>query len=401
MPEVTTPPVGVSLRPQVRIAGDVDVTIGERVTGLSVRHCLGAPSRLTFEVSARGSTEDDGAEAIDFADRFPLGTPVAIEAGDPAVTIFGGRVTARGHAWSARGPRVSITAHDGLESWTYDQRTRRFVDAAMADVAALVADSYSVSVQVAAAASGLTRSWVQFNQTDLEFFAGVCATVGADFFMEGDELFVQTAARAADSAVSLQYGQSLISFSAETNLSEQRTSIAVHGWDPGTKQAIGRRADFPDAELRECESGPRTLHDDIGRPAGVHLRPAADSLVHADTLARAVYEDRAHRFVIAHGVTDGEPALLVGEWVALSGLDERHDRRYYVREVRHRYNAQDGFTTAFVAQSPCAGQAKAQPSDDDDRGEKCGKDGDGKPGRGRRFDPFARAGRIARGRRRD
>lgn len=400
MPELTTPLVSTSQRPRLIVAGAADEPVSERIVDMAVRQRLNAPARLTLDFSPPVSPAPDQRNPVELAARLAPGTPVAVHIDDPAATLFSGRVTAIEHRWRTHGPYVRITAHDGLDEWAYAERTRRFEDSAMADVAAVLADGHGVSVQVAAADSGLTRSWIQFSQTDAAFLAQVCATVGADFFLEDDELFVQTPARAADSAVSLQYGQGLVSFSAEVNLGGQVTSVSVHGWDPATKQAIGRSAAFPDAELRQCESGPRTLHDQYVQAAPRRLRQAADSHVHADAMARAAYEDRAQRFVTARGAADSHAELLVGEWVAISGLDARHDGRYYLREVRHRFTVRGGFKTAFVAQRPCRGQPEDSSNDSDDQGDPCGGPDGGKPGRRRHFDPLARVGKLARRRRR-
>ena len=75
-------------------------------------------------------------------------------------------------------------------------------------------------------------------------------------------------------------------------------------------------------------------------PRGLHLR-ARD----------AAFDQRARRFVRAHGSTEGNAALRVGTTLQLSGIGRRFDNSYAVVEATHRYDLISGYQTDFIAQS--------------------------------------------------
>ena len=67
------------------------------------------------------------------------------------------------------------------------------------------------------------------------------------------------------------------------------------------------------------------------------------------------YRERARRFVTASGVADGDARIRVGSTLSIGGLGPLFNGKYYVASVRHSYDGQYGFRTAFELERPGLG----------------------------------------------
>ena len=65
--------------------------------------------------------------------------------------------------------------------------------------------------------------------------------------------------------------------------------------------------------------------------------------------------ERARRFVTASGVADGDARIRVGSTLSIGGLGPLFNGKYYVASVRHSYDGQYGFRTAFELERPGLG----------------------------------------------
>ena len=78
----------------------------------------------------------------------------------------------------------------------------------------------------------------------------------------------------------------------------------------------------------------------------------------ARSLARAMYLERARRFVCGTGTTDGTPTVRVGGRVSLSGLGAMLDGTYYVSRARHRFDVEEGYRTELDVERAGIGAAQ-------------------------------------------
>jgi phage protein D len=149
----------------------------------------------------------------------------------------------------------------------------------------------------------------------------------------------------------------LIAFSVLADLARQRTSLTVSGWDVAGKEGIAHTATATAirGELNGHDSGGSVLERAFGERAEqmVHLVPLTAE--EARALAESAYRKMARRFLSGHGVCQGDGRLRVGATVTLAGLGALFDGEYYVTEVRHTFNGQDGYQTYFRVERPGLG----------------------------------------------
>ena len=77
----------------------------------------------------------------------------------------------------------------------------------------------------------------------------------------------------------------------------------------------------------------------------------------AQALADAEFAQRARRFVVAHGLAEGNPSLRVGSFLSLVGLGPRFSNTYYTTATVHRFDTNSGYETEFTAECAYLGGA--------------------------------------------
>ncbi len=344
-------------RPTINVAGTdedalqlglLDLLIVETTAGL-------------YRCEARFGNWGKVGDGMDFLyldrQKLEFGKALKIKIGDEA--IFDGKITAiEAHYQEGAAPELTVLAEDRLQDLRMTRRTRTFADASDADVFQQIAGDHSLSADVSV--SGPTHKVLaQLNQSDLAFLRERARAVDAEVWVEGAKLFAKPRASRNGGAVKLKHGKDLLEFSVIADLSEQRTSVTVSGWDVSAKDAIVEKAEQSaiDAELAGTTSGIEILGSTLAarHEALVHRAPVTSAEAHAQ--AEAQLRMRARRFVVGRGRAQANARLRVGSFVDLDGLGKLFEGKYYLTEVRHVFDAAKGIRTEFTAERPGLGQA--------------------------------------------
>jgi phage protein D len=197
----------------------------------------------------------------------------------------------------------------------------------------------------------------QVNQSDLAFLRERAAAIDAQLWIDNRTLYAQARARRNSGTVTLTYAQDLLEFSVLADLSHQRTSIRVSGWDVAGKRAIDEEArdNVINAELNGGQSGASILgralaqrNERIG-----FATPLSDS--EARSTAQARFRERARRFVTGTGMADGNPKIRVGSILDLQNIGPMFSGKYFVTVARHTFDLRDGYRTTFEVERAAIG----------------------------------------------
>ena len=296
-----------------------------------------------------------------FFDRQTLdfGKEFAVEFGPPGSQsqVFKGRITGiEAHFPSAADPLLTVLAEDRFQDLRMERRTRSFADVSDSDVFSQIASQHGLSPQVDV--DGPTyRVLTQVNQSDLAFLRERAAAVDAEVWVDDRTLHAQARSRRDTGTVGLVYGKTLLEFSALADLSHQRTSVRVSGWDVAGKSALDEEAaeSVVSAELDGKRSGSSVLGQALAERKERVTSAVPLSQTEARATAEALYRARARRFVTARGTADGTPSIRVGSTLDLSGLGDFFDGKYYVRLARHTFDVENGYRTTFEVERPGLG----------------------------------------------
>jgi len=143
------------------------------------------------------------------------------------------------------------------------------------------------------------------------------------------------------------------------DLAHQVTQVTVTGWDykqgqtiSATSQAtaFGQGSGMTGTDwLSTAQLGSRSEH--LGQFSNLNQ-------LEAQALVDAEYLQRTRRFVVAHGVAEGNPNLRVGSWLTLTGLGPRFSNSYYATATVHKFDTDKGYETDFTAECAYLGNAQ-------------------------------------------
>jgi uncharacterized protein len=343
-------------RPTITVGGEVRATLADGLLGLLITEDTAGLARCEAQFGNWGAT---GARA-DFLhfDRRVLefGKDIEIKIGSDA--LFIGRITAlEGRFPQGRPPEIVALAEDRFQDLRKARRTRTFADVSDADVFGSIAQDHGLTPDLAIDGPR-HRVLAQVNQSDLAFLRERARAIDAELWVENRTLHAAAHTRRRSEPLDLAYGAALREFTVLADLADQYTNVAVSGWDVAAKREV------------KHEAGEEAIRSELeGEPSGSSILQSAfgqrtQSLAHTVPLdaqtarfeAETFYRLGARRFVVGAGVAETNPQLRVGASVRLSGLGALFNGRYYLTEVRHLFDGQQGIRTEFTAERPSIGR---------------------------------------------
>jgi phage protein D len=251
-----------------------------------------------------------------------------------------------------RPPLVTVLAEDVLMRLRMTRRMRTYSDVTDADIASELAGEHGLQADVAV--DGPSYDFVQqLNQSDLAFLRERARLVQAELWCTGRTLHFRSRPRREGTSLTLAQGNDLLSVRLCADLSEQRSAVAITGYDARAKRVIEERAgaEVVDAEVSGGRTGPRLVERALGTATTYRVREAALTSAEADAWARAEMLRRGRRFVTVTGTTRGSPDMVVGSKLRLEFVGAPFDGDgYYVTKVTHTFDHANGFRTRFEAE---------------------------------------------------
>lgn len=338
-------------RPRLLLDGAEDTALGRDLIRLETREDDQGVAELEAVFLNFGLGERRSAPGFVHFDRARLdfGRRIAAEVGGE--TFFDGFIGAIGGSYpEQRPPELTILAEDALARLRLARRSRSFEQRSDAAMLREIAGAQGLRDEVALDGPTHALRW-QVGQSELSLLRERAAALDGRIALEDGVLQVRDAPREAP-PIALSRLNELIRFDCRADLAEQRSAVAVHGWDVAAKRGVTGEADAAAARavaLAEGRSGAEIIREAWGEAAeALHLeQPATEG--EARALAEARMKARARRFVTGRGTTSGTPALRVGRKVELLDLGPWFSGLWEVTEVRHRFDQASGFRTDFAA----------------------------------------------------
>jgi phage protein D len=344
-------------RPTVAVAGEDRPFLGEGLTKLLVAEGVEGLFRCEATFGNWGSRE--GRTDFLYFDRSLLDFGKAFTIKLERNVLFEGRIIGlEAHFPEGRPSEIVVLAEDRFQDLRMTRRTRTFADVTDADVIGTIAGDHGLTPQVDA--PGPTyKVLAQVNQSDLAFLRERARSIDAELWMDDRTLHVQARTKRTGSTVRMTFGADLRSFTASADLAGQRTAVKVSGWDVASKESMEHEA--ADAaiagEVGGDESGPRILGAALGKRAETVAHTVPLGADEARARAEGYFRSLARRFVRGRGVAEISAALRVGRHVQFDGLGPMFSGKYYVAEVCHRFDGDEGIRTEFSVERPAIGRA--------------------------------------------
>lgn len=328
------------------------------VTSVSVDLKERSAGRFSFAIASSFDWKRDEflatqhQDQLDLLEVFAFGSTVEIALGYGDVsqleTMIRGIVTEIGTSFSAGStPELTISGVDGLYPLTVGKSTRHWESKpdsfAVEDVARLADLETDVDPT-----NTIVPRIDQTNETDMSLLERLADRNAATFYERDGRLrFGQRRWKAAPVA-ELIWGEGLLSFSPEANLARQIAEVRVHGRSEVKGEAIvGRARAGEETGVRAAEvTGGKQTIKFLARQPVLNVRAPVKNQEEADTLAQAVLDERAQKFVTGSGESIGLPAVLPDTRLTLGGVGRAFSKTYYVTEATHKIDG-SGYRTTF------------------------------------------------------
>lgn len=255
-------------------------------------------------------------------------------------------------------PRLTVLADDRLQDLRMTRRTRSWESSSDADVLRTIAQDHGLTPQIDL--NGPTyAALAQVNQSDLAFARERVRSVGGELWVDGTTFYAKArTGRNQSPSPQLSHGRNLRSFRVSADLAHQRTQVTVSGWDVSAKDSVTHETDdgVLGSELESGDSGASVLQSALGARAETIVHAGARDAAAATAIADAYFRSVARRFVVGHGVAEGDPALRVGRKVEIQGVGPLFSGNYVLAQTRHTFTSAEGYRTEFTVERAFLGQ---------------------------------------------
>ena len=313
------------------------------LTDVVVDHSLHLPSMFTIRL------HNPNMKWLD-DETFREGKKIDIEAGDPPVKLLSGKIAALEPELDQASPALIVRGYD-LSHKLYRGRQRRsFNNVTDSDLATRLAQESGLRPGTIDSTPGAPYEYVfQNNQTNAEFLLERARRLGFELFVEDDALNFRKPTTAGQ-AVRLAWGETLRNFRARLSTAEQVNEVEVRAWDHHQKIKVEGRATVGNGapQIGITQPGSDIARSTWGEAKISIVDQFVRSPSEADSLAQAALDELASSFVEAEGVCDGNPAVIPGKQVDIQGVGNRFNGKYYVTQVIHEWNKDQGLYTRFV-----------------------------------------------------
>ena len=266
-------------------------------------------------------------------------------------TIFDGEIVELEPSFEGAAQKVTVRAFDRLHRLTRGRYVRTFVQMTDSDVMEKIIREVGLKSMVASS-SEVYEHLFQPNQSNLEFLQTRAAALGRFLYAEGET--IHCAAPSVEPALELKLHEGLTAFFPRLSTSAQVSEVQVRGWNVKDKQEV----------LGKAVKGTTAPKTGVGQSGG-DLAAAAHNLTAkylvnepvvrtqsaADKLAQAVADRFEGQKIEAHGHASGNPRLLAGSKIKISGVGKRFSGEYFVTGATHSFSPDEGYSTAFTVSS--------------------------------------------------
>jgi phage protein D len=346
--------------PTVQIDGQANDRVTAQLLSIEMREHEGGMSALEMRLSNFGSFSSGvGDQVFEDGAVLKLGAAVLIYGGDASspTEIFRGKITGLEGRYPAGGPPdLVVLAEDALQSARMQRRTKNWDSATLTQIAQQVATNLGLTPVIDGLDANIGTQQ-QFNESDLHFLRRLLARYDADVQIVGSELHASPRSNAQRNSIEINLTGQLKEVRVLADLSQQVNQVTATGWDYSQGQTISVTSQTTAFGPGSGKTGSDWMQQAL-TSRSEHLGQFSTlNASEAQALVDAEFAQRCRTFVVAHGVSEGNPNLRVGTYLKLNGLGPRFSNTYYTTSTVHHFDTEKGYETRFCAECAYLGGA--------------------------------------------
>ena len=256
-------------------------------------------------------------------------------------TVFSGEVTAIEERYGDGVPQIVLLAEDALHRLARHRISRPFVQQSPNSIVQTLASD--AGLQADAKLSDTPGDYNQLNESDLHFLRRLAARYGVTPRVSASTLTCRKR-EALPAPVTLDAGDTLKRLRVIADVTRQPLQAAVSGQD----LTAGTPITATGSALMVSASGPTaaSLLRGLGWDGDeIFVGPAPATQAEATDYANAAFDGQGRRFLHGDLVCCGNPDVMVGAAVSLTGVSPRLTGVYAVVACAHLFDESAGYQT--------------------------------------------------------
>ena len=326
------------------------------VLSITVNQSVGPASSAQIAFICRYDFKESDFEE-DIYDMLKPGKFVEIKLGYKKMkTVFAGILAAINTSFTPSGVIVSVTCYDAKMALFYNRCWRGFKEPkTIKEVIQEVlkpCEQY-VDVKVTGLAfddaiePGQITAMFQDNIDDYKYIMRLAELTNSSFYTDADKIyFTENLMETADAVVELGWGDGLMSFSVDIDISGQVGSVEI-------AYRTGARKDeyltFDGSDIKGKGDLPNEAGDVVEEKSVELTETKVWNEKQAKLLAKSKFLKSVMNYVTGKGSTIGIPEIKAGTAIELDGLGEKLNGKYFLGQVTHQFDA-GGYLTNFTCQ---------------------------------------------------
>jgi len=346
--------------PTVKVDGQLNDKVTAQLLSMRMSEHEAGMSDLELRFSNFGSFSGGLADQV-FEDGtiLKLGAALIVYAGvvNSPTEIFRGKITALEGIFPENAPyELIVLAEDALQGARMQRHTKNWDNATLSSIVSDIANGLGLT-PVSSGLDSTIGSEQQLNESDLHFLRRLLARYDADLQVVGTELHATPRSQSQRNAIEIAMKSQLHECRVLADLSHQVTQVTATGWDFNQGQTVSATSQTTALGPGSGQTGKDWMQLALSARSEQIANFATLNQTEAQALVDAEYGQRSRRFVVARGVSEGNPLLRVGSWLTLTGLGPRFSNTYYTTSAVHRFDTDSGYRTEFTAECAYLGVA--------------------------------------------
>ncbi|KAF1688197.1 hypothetical protein B1992_00120 [Pseudoxanthomonas broegbernensis] len=243
---------------------------------------------------------------------------------------------------------ATISGFDTMASLRFGNHSRVFKGRNENQIAEEVAASSRVRISAQGPPVTLNACVWQRQQTNYHFLLSRSKLLNYELVVDGLTLLYRPSAAGLSPVKTLNFPRDVKRVNLRLRVPTEGSEVKMLGFDPATNRAISAQSN-PNtvrARMGGSESGYDFI-DSFPSAAITVMDPTITRVEALQSRANAEYMQNLNGFIEGDAELEGDPSLVAGVNVRLSGLSQRFDGIYYVRASRHRYDDSTGYHTSL------------------------------------------------------
>ena len=289
------------------------------------------------------------APDFDNDDVFCEGSEVSVHLGykDDVEEVFSGEVTGFAPRFGEYGaPQMEVQIETKLHRLDKGVHAKAFESKTTSQIIEEIITKHNLKAYVEE--FGPMHNYTeQRNITDYDYITQLAYKYGKTLWCQGNTIYVKTEITPSDDDVILEWGKSIISARAKTNIIKQLSAATCTGWSMMDCRGFAATATMKDIPLKiggEYSWEDNSKGYDPKRTEQITTEEILDE-EDAAAVAKAYIQSRSFKFQGCDIKTLGNYHRKPGNRLTVKYIGKQSDGEYLIESVEHTLDMQDGFIT--------------------------------------------------------